>query len=161
MTTISLAPLPHSGPNTVGSSSSSSSSLAVAVRPKFNSHITSDRLREGACLCLLPFAVRVGNIQKDRRSVFRELGLEDDVAFGDDTYLVVREDALQKHTADDDDATSTTMGNRNLQRQQQQQQTSSHSWYAELAARPALAKCQSSKGRAVIPSVNVVSPDSQ
>ncbi|KAM3443552.1 hypothetical protein MY4824_000438 [Beauveria thailandica] len=159
MTTISLAPVPHSGPslsspNTVGSS------LPVPVRPKFNSHITSDRLREGAGLRLPPFAVRVSNIQKDRRSVFRELGLEDDVAFGDDTYLVVREDALQKPASgnnddDGDDATSTTTGGRNLQQQ------TSRSWYAKLAARPALTKRQSSKGRAVIPSVNVVSPDSQ
>ncbi|KAM3466975.1 hypothetical protein MY5147_000305 [Beauveria neobassiana] len=158
MTTISLAPVPHSGPS-LSSPTTVGSSLPVPVRPKFNSHITSDRLREGAGLRLPPFAVRVSNIQKDRRSVFRELGLEGDVAFGDDTYLVVREDALQKPASgnddDGDDATSTTTGGRNIQQQ------TSRSWYAKLAARPALTKRRSSKGRAVIPSVNVISPDSQ
>ncbi|KAM4059578.1 hypothetical protein HRG_011634 [Hirsutella rhossiliensis] len=50
----------------------------VPVRPKFNSHLTSDRLREGAGLYLPP-AFRTGrsNIRKGRTSVFKELGLDD------------------------------------------------------------------------------------
>lgn len=51
---------------------------AVPVRPKFNSHLTSDRLREGSGLYLPP-AFRTGrsNIRKGRTSVFKELGLDD------------------------------------------------------------------------------------
>lgn len=141
MTTISLAPMPPPPASSAGGG------LPVPVRPKFNSHITSDRLREGAGLRLPPFA---SNIQKGRTSVFRELGLEDDLAFGSDTYLVVRND-----DDDDDDATSTTTGNRSGGQQ------TSRPWYAKLAARPVLTKRQSSQGRMAIPSVNVVGPDSQ
>ncbi|EQK99469.1 hypothetical protein G6O67_002543 [Ophiocordyceps sinensis] len=55
-----------------------SSSSAVPVRPKFNSHLTSDRLREGAGLYLPPaFRTDRSNIRKDRTSVFKELGLDD------------------------------------------------------------------------------------
>ncbi|KAG6001007.1 hypothetical protein E4U21_004785 [Claviceps maximensis] len=51
------------------------------VRPKFNSHLTSDRLREGAGLYLPPlFKSPRGNIRKDRVSVFKELGLDDHTA---------------------------------------------------------------------------------
>lgn len=54
------------------------SSSAAPVRPKFNSHLTSDRLREGAGLYLPP-AFRTGrsNIRKGRTSIFKELGLDD------------------------------------------------------------------------------------
>lgn len=48
------------------------------VRPKFNSHVTSDRLREGAGLYLPPlFKAPSSNIRKGRVSVFKELGLDD------------------------------------------------------------------------------------
>lgn len=153
MSTMALAPPPPSGP----SPSPSTSSLPIPARPKFNSHITSDRLREGAGLRLPPFAVRTSNIQKGRTSVFREMGLEDDVAFGDDTYLVVRDDASKKQSTEDDDATAATAGNRVAVNAQQ----SSRPWYAKLAPRPALAKRQSSQGRINIPTVNVVRADSQ
>ncbi|XWW93034.1 hypothetical protein V2A60_000962 [Cordyceps javanica] len=163
MATISLAPpLHHPPPPPSGPSPSpTAGTLPVPVRPKFNSQLTSDRLREGAGLRLPPFAVRASNIQKGRRSVFREMGLEDDVAFGDDTYLVVRDDAAKKHASaehdDDDDATSATTGSRGIVGNQQ----ASRPWYTKLAPRPALAKRQSSHGRIAIPAVNVVSPDSQ
>ncbi|OAR02246.1 hypothetical protein LLEC1_07189 [Akanthomyces lecanii] len=153
MATVSLAPMPPLA-SAVGGG------LPVPVRPKFNSHITSDRLREGAGLRLPRFA---SNIQKGRTSVFREMGLEDDVAFGSDTYLVVRDDAVaKKHSSeDDDDATSTTTGNRSGVGHSQRQQQTSRPWYAKLAARPALVKRRSSQGRMAVPSVNVVGPDAQ
>jgi hypothetical protein len=48
------------------------------VRPKFNSQLTSDRLREGAGLYLPPlFNAPSTNIRKGRVSVFKELGLDD------------------------------------------------------------------------------------
>jgi hypothetical protein len=48
-----------------------------ASRPRFNSHLTSDRLREGSGLRPHPFAM-ISNIRKDRKSIFKEVGLEDD-----------------------------------------------------------------------------------
>lgn len=153
MAAITLAPPPPSGPGP----SPSAGGLPIPVRPKFNSHITSDRLREGAGLRLPPFAVRSSNIQKGRTSVFREMGLEDDMAFGEDTYLVVRDDASKKQSSEDEDATSTTMGNRSVSNPQQQ---TSRPWYTKLATRPALTKRQSSQGRMPIPTVNVVGAES-
>jgi len=44
-------------------------------RPRFNSLVTADRLEEGSRLSGLP---RTSKIRKGRRSVFREVGLEDD-----------------------------------------------------------------------------------
>ncbi|KAG5982663.1 hypothetical protein E4U55_001545 [Claviceps digitariae] len=77
-------------PSTASASSSSSSSSSGThlqvpgasspgpVRPKFNSHLTSDRLREGAGLYLPPlFQALRSNIRKDRVSVFKELDLDD------------------------------------------------------------------------------------
>ncbi|KAG5913909.1 hypothetical protein E4U42_000808, partial [Claviceps africana] len=53
-------------------------SSSAPVRPKFNSHLTSDRLREGAGLYLPPlFQNPRSNLRKDRVSVFKELGLDD------------------------------------------------------------------------------------
>lgn len=53
------------------------SSSTPPVRPKFNSHITSDRLREGTGLYMTLFKT-TSNIQKGRRSVFKEMGLDDE-----------------------------------------------------------------------------------
>ena len=107
------------------------------VRPKFNSHLTSDRLREGAGLHLPAFVVRSSNIQKGRTSVFRE-ALEDDVgAFGDDSYLVVPNDPPTPKTAAVDV----------LPKQ------GSRPWYAKLAARPA------QKRHASVPTVTVSATD--
>ncbi|OAA64926.1 hypothetical protein ISF_04336 [Cordyceps fumosorosea ARSEF 2679] len=161
MTTISLAPPPPSGPSPspAPAPAAANNSLKIPVRPKFNSHITSDRLREGAGLRLPPFAVRASNIRKGRTSVFHEMGLEDDPpAFGDDTYLVVRDHHAKANDDGDDDATSSTTGNRSVSNPQQQ---TSRPWYAKLATRPALVKRSSSQGPLAIPAVNVVSPDSQ
>ncbi len=46
------------------------------VRPRFNSYITADRLREGSGRP--PSFSMVTNIRKDRKSIFRETGLLDD-----------------------------------------------------------------------------------
>ncbi|KAL0936203.1 kelch domain-containing protein [Colletotrichum truncatum] len=52
---------------------------APHVRPKFNSQNTSDRLREGSGLRPSRFGM-VSNIKKGRKSVFKELGLDDDIS---------------------------------------------------------------------------------
>ncbi|RDA83071.1 hypothetical protein CP532_2555 [Ophiocordyceps camponoti-leonardi (nom. inval.)] len=63
------------------------------VRPSFNSHLTSDRLREGAGLYLPPpFRTdRASNLRKGRTSVFKEMGLEsdEDDGGGHDSLVVV------------------------------------------------------------------------
>lgn len=53
---------------------------AAPARPKFNSRVTSDRLREGAGLFLPPLfgPGSSSNIRKGRTSVFRETGLDGD-----------------------------------------------------------------------------------
>lgn len=51
------------------------------IRPQFNCHSTSDRLREGSGLRTSPFLM-ANKLKKDRKSVFKELGLDDD--FGED-----------------------------------------------------------------------------
>lgn len=108
------------------------------VRPKFNSHITSDRLREGAGLRLPPFAVRSSNIQKGRTSVFRE-ALEDDVgAFGDAEYLVVPNDPPPTPKSSAVDVLPKQGG---------------RPWYAKLAAKPA------QKRHASLPTVTVSTTD--
>ena len=58
--------------------------VPVPTRPKFNSQLTSDRLREGAGLYLPAlFKTPSMHIRKGRVSVFKEMGL-DDVASADD-----------------------------------------------------------------------------
>ncbi|KAJ8119904.1 hypothetical protein O1611_g10505 [Lasiodiplodia mahajangana] len=44
-------------------------------RPRFNSQVTSHRLEEGSKFVAFPMS---GNIRKGRKSVFREIGLDDD-----------------------------------------------------------------------------------
>ncbi|KAF7560354.1 hypothetical protein G7046_g3794 [Stylonectria norvegica] len=53
---------------------------AWPVRPHFNSQLTADRLREGSNLQSPPFKMG-GNIRKGRMSVFKELGLDDDLDY--------------------------------------------------------------------------------
>ncbi|KAI0206309.1 hypothetical protein F4808DRAFT_114668 [Astrocystis sublimbata] len=52
-------------------------------RPRFNSQVTADRLHEGSRFGVFPMS---GNIQKGRKSVFREVGLGLD---GDDTDAAI------------------------------------------------------------------------
>lgn len=149
MATIALSPTLPSGP----SPSASTSVLPVPVRPKFNSHITSDRLREGAGLRLPAFAVRSSNIQKGRTSVFREMGLENDMAFGDDSYLVAREDVTKKQS---DVTTSTTNSHGPVDSRQ-----TFRPWYAKLATRPTVTRQHFDQNRIPIPTVNIIITDPQ
>ncbi|RCI07880.1 hypothetical protein L249_5874 [Ophiocordyceps polyrhachis-furcata BCC 54312] len=71
----------HPPPTTTSTSTSTTPATTPAsrpVRPSFNSHVTSDRLREGAGLYLPPpFRTdRASNLRKGRTSVFKEMGLE-------------------------------------------------------------------------------------
>jgi hypothetical protein len=82
---MSVASITHcsSAPPDIKSTQASSSS--PSSRPQFNTHLTSDRLREGSGLLRnhQPFSM-VSNIRKGRKSIFKELGLDDD--FSDDGY---------------------------------------------------------------------------
>ncbi|TFB04120.1 hypothetical protein CCMA1212_003493 [Trichoderma ghanense] len=57
----------------------SSSSSSNPTRPSFNSHRTQDRLREGETPYVL-FRAETSNLQRGRKSVFKETGLLDDAA---------------------------------------------------------------------------------
>ncbi|KAL7914662.1 hypothetical protein GGI35DRAFT_154081 [Trichoderma velutinum] len=63
----------------VPSSTASSSGLSPA-RPAFNSQRTQDRLREGEGLYAMLFRSDSSNLQRGRKSVFKETGLDDDSA---------------------------------------------------------------------------------
>ncbi|KAH7133657.1 hypothetical protein EDB81DRAFT_109554 [Dactylonectria macrodidyma] len=68
----------------VKSSSSVDTGLTVPSfhplgRPRFNSQLTSDRIREASFVCP-PFKMG-GCIKKGRRSVFKEIGLENDIQY--------------------------------------------------------------------------------
>lgn len=152
MSTVALAP-----PSAHGCSSPPSphdNTASLPVRPKFNSHITSDRLREGAGLVHPALNARASNIRKGRTSVFREMGLEDDVAlFGtkSETYLSVADKNSSRTETSADDGDDAQM-----------EQASSKPWYAKLAAgRPGLNKRLSSQGRVAIPTVTVVGAETQ
>ncbi|UKZ73256.1 hypothetical protein TrVFT333_000898 [Trichoderma virens FT-333] len=60
--------------------SSSSSSTISPTRPAFNSQRTQDRLREGEGLYTILFRSDSSNLQRGRKSVFKETGLDDDSA---------------------------------------------------------------------------------
>ncbi|KHN95267.1 uncharacterized protein MAM_06771 [Metarhizium album ARSEF 1941] len=88
MASASLAP-----PAATGTHLQVPGATAAPVRPKFNSHVTSDRLREGAGLYLPPiFQSSSSNIRKGRISVFKETGLDDSSVHqtpGNDKFLGV------------------------------------------------------------------------
>lgn len=66
------------------SSESEIQSFTPPVRPKFNHQITQDRLREG--FGRIPSLPMINNIRKDRKSVFKEVGLVEDSIEGDTAY---------------------------------------------------------------------------
>ncbi|KAK5987381.1 hypothetical protein PT974_11508 [Cladobotryum mycophilum] len=57
----------------------SSSKVSPPTRPKFHHQNTQDRLREGAGLYVALFKTN-SNLQKGRRSVFKEMGLDSDLS---------------------------------------------------------------------------------
>ncbi|KAK4065211.1 uncharacterized protein Triagg1_8650 [Trichoderma aggressivum f. europaeum] len=65
----------------VPSSASSSSGIDInPARPAFNSQRTQDRLREGEGLYAMLFRSDSNKLQRGRKSVFKETGLDDDSA---------------------------------------------------------------------------------
>ncbi|CEJ90682.1 hypothetical protein VHEMI06449 [[Torrubiella] hemipterigena] len=142
----------------------SAATLAPPVRPKFNSLVTSDRLREGAGL-RMP-ASRVSNIRKGRTSVFREeMGADDAISWGPDSYLVVPGDKYStlpaptsSSTVLADDADKTPRSAKVIV--QGTASDASKPWYAKLANRPALTKRLSGQGRMAVPSVTLSATES-
>ncbi|KAL7932214.1 hypothetical protein V8C35DRAFT_281829 [Trichoderma chlorosporum] len=61
-------------------SPSTASSAMHPTRPPFNSQRTQDRLREGEGLYAILFRSDSSNLQRGRKSVFKETGLDDDSA---------------------------------------------------------------------------------
>ncbi|KAL7944731.1 hypothetical protein V8C42DRAFT_325713 [Trichoderma barbatum] len=57
--------------------SSCASSATSPARPAFNSQRTQDRLREGEGLYAILFRTDTSNLQRGRKSVFKETGLDD------------------------------------------------------------------------------------
>ena len=66
------------------SSESDTQSFTPPIRPKFNHQNTQDRLREG-CGRIPPLPM-INNIRKDRKSVFKEVGLGENPIEGDTAY---------------------------------------------------------------------------
>lgn len=65
----------------VPSSTSTSSGIDInPTRPAFNSQRTQDRLREGEGLYAMLFRSDSNKLQRGRKSVFKETGLDDDSA---------------------------------------------------------------------------------
>lgn len=136
----------------------SAATLSPPVRPKFNSLVTSDRLREGAGL-RMP-ASRVSNIRKGRTSVFREeMGAEDAVSWGPDAYLVVPGDKYSTLPAPDEDDKKDEYTTDSPKVILEGSRAASKPWYAKLANRPALTKRLSSQGRIAVPSVTLSGTD--
>ncbi|KAL5088884.1 hypothetical protein Trisim1_006299 [Trichoderma cf. simile WF8] len=73
---------PSSNMLSVPSSTSSSSGIDInnPTRPAFNSQRTQDRLREGEGLYAMLFRSDSNKLQRGRKSVFKETGLDDDSA---------------------------------------------------------------------------------
>lgn len=88
--------------------SSSSSSSSNPTRPSFNSHRTQDRLREGETPYVL-FRTETSNLQRGRKSVFKETGLLDDIAITPDVNLnnIVATSAVAINVSDEDDSSAS------------------------------------------------------
>lgn len=122
--------------------------LAPPVRPKFNSLVTSDRLREGAGLRIRG----ASNIRKGRTSIFREeMGDDETSCWGPDAYLVAPGDKYSTASpaaSAPGTATTTVIV-------AAPEPDAGKPWYAKLASRPGLPKRLSSQGRAAVPSVTL------
>ncbi|KAI8684036.1 hypothetical protein NCS57_00069000 [Fusarium keratoplasticum] len=146
------------------------------VRPRFNSQRTSDRLRESSTFITPPFKMG-GNIRKGRRSVFKEVGLDDDLEYPEPssaptllpsqhttTHHSKREitdnsDPIQtsqsnkrdyeQETDQDHDSSGEDSSGSKRQRSRQLSLSSPKTWYAKLA---------NTKGRPRIKSTSGASP---
>ncbi|OTA02932.1 hypothetical protein A9Z42_0033670 [Trichoderma parareesei] len=84
-----------------------SSSSSNPTRPSFNSHRTQDRLREGETPYVL-FRTETSNLQRGRKSVFKETGLLDDIAITPDVNLdIVTSNAVAINVSDEDDSSAS------------------------------------------------------
>lgn len=121
--------------------------LAPPVRPKFNSLVTSDRLREGAGLRIRT----TSNIRKGRTSIFREeMGDDEAMCWGPDAYLVAPGDKYSTAAPVPVPATTTTQVILPAAADE-----APKPWYAKLANRPGLPKRMSGQGRVAVPSVTL------
>ncbi|CAM1507116.1 Fc.00g067570.m01.CDS01 [Cosmosporella sp. VM-42] len=153
-------------------------SNSVPVRPRFNSQVTADRLRASSALHTPPFKMG-GNIRKGRRSVFKELGLDDDSSnapspsvsavstppefksvsytahdeekrFGEATDLASESKAdEQHHEKHEKQDDKENMSPNNECQRQRQNSLPSRSWYAKLT---------NSRGRPRIKSTSSAAP---
>ncbi|KAK4226733.1 hypothetical protein QBC38DRAFT_365818 [Podospora fimiseda] len=121
------------------------------VRPKFHHRCTNDRLREGSQSVLFLSSMS-GKIRKDRKSVFKELGLDTDQPngpyaseheFGEITGLASPASTFSPNQENaSDDGKSETGGNQNRDQGEQNQNDSARSpaspsrssrpWYSRL-----------------------------
>ncbi|KAF4463600.1 ring finger b [Fusarium albosuccineum] len=144
------------------------------VRPRFNSLRTSDRLRESSSFFTPPFKMG-GNIRKGRRSIFKEVGLDDDLEyptpssapsllsnqqnttqhsereFRDTTGLLQSSKSNKRdYDQDDDDQDQDTSGNESSgskrRRSRQLSLTSPKAWYAKLSNTRGRPKIKSTSG---------------
>ncbi|PTB69947.1 hypothetical protein BBK36DRAFT_1138359 [Trichoderma citrinoviride] len=91
-------------PSPPASSSSSSPSSSTPSRPSFNSHRTQDRLREGETPYVL-FRTETSNLQRGRKSVFKETGLLDDTDIN--LNIVASSAAVTINVSDEDDSSAS------------------------------------------------------
>ncbi|KAL6700457.1 hypothetical protein J3F84DRAFT_358220, partial [Trichoderma pleuroticola] len=81
MNTTSTTTSSSSNMLSVPSSTSTSSGIDInPTRPAFNSQRTQDRLREGEGVYAMLFRSDSNKLQRGRKSVFKETGLDDDSA---------------------------------------------------------------------------------
>ncbi|KAM5356117.1 hypothetical protein ACJ41O_002763 [Fusarium nematophilum] len=130
------------------------------VRPQFNSQRTSDRLRESSTFAEPPFKMG-GNIRKGRKSIFKEIGLDDDFGyptpssapslcpsqehasqdndrdFGETTGLLKSSNRNKRGRDQDDDPGQHSSGSESRgssrQRSRQLSLSSPKTWYAKLS----------------------------
>lgn len=136
---------------------SSTTTLSPPIRPKFNSHVTSDRLREGAGLRLPPFALRSSNIRKGRTSIFREeMGFEEAPCWGSDSYLVVPDEKYSTNVSPSiqEAAEYNTLPAQVVLVQGGSGKSEPRAWYTKLATRSPIGRRTSSQGQ-IVPSVTV------
>ncbi|KAI9172123.1 Kelch repeat-containing protein [Paramyrothecium foliicola] len=169
MSPVHLSATPDAGSDSAGCSDTTSFSR---IRPHFNSQVTSDRLREGSKFWQPPFRMST-NLRKGRRSVFKELGLDDDFT-SDSADPRPTSSTCEKrpHVADDDsDHERERLGraavepeNSQLERRQSKRSSSGSPRQRQRrdsnSSRPWYAKLANPKGRPRIKSASGAPPGS-